>query len=67
MLDDVLIAARANKSLFVSTWLQSLPGEDPSTGHKLAQVLKQSAQCLSVDVVALFQPPGKTKFYFSIC
>ena len=53
-------AVKSNNQLIVSEWLQSLTHEDVDAKHfKLLQVLKQAVQCLSVDVIELFQPPSK--------
>ena len=51
------------KPLVVSKWLKGLTGKDDViTRQKLAQVLKQAAQSLNVDVITLFQPPSKDLF-----
>ena len=61
--DNVLTAARSNKSMIVSEWLQQcLKVEHVNTRLKLTEVLKQAAQCLSVDVITLFKPPGKQSY-----
>ena len=53
-------AVKANNQLIVSEWLQGLTYEDADAKHyKLVQVLKQAVQCLSMDVIELFQPPSK--------
>ena len=62
MLQDnkgLMQAVKVNNPMIVSEWLQHLALEDADAKHKLVQVLKQAAQCLSVDVVTLFQPPSK--------
>ena len=51
------------KPLVVSKWLKGLTDKDDViTRQKLAQVLKQAAQSLNVDVIVLFQPPSKDLF-----
>ena len=60
--EELIQAVKVNNPMIVSEWLQHLALEDTDAKHKLAQVLKQAAQCLSVDVVTLFQPPSKKMF-----
>ena len=64
-LHDVSTAAKFNNSLVVSKWLNSVPKEDTSTRDSLVQVLQQAAQCLSVDVIGMFEPPSKHCFILS--
>ena len=62
--EEILTAARSNNAVVVSKWLEDLPKElDVSTRDKLVQILKQAAQCLSVDVITKFAPPSE---YISI-
>ena len=43
-----------NNSLVVSKWLKDVSIEDTDTRDSLAQVLQQAAQCLSIDVIGMF-------------
>ena len=65
-LDDVLTAAKLNNPFVVSKWLKNVPKEDTSTRDSLVQVLQQAAQCLSVDVIRMFEPPSKHCFILSL-
>ena len=59
--DEVAAAAKSNNAVVVSKWLEDLPAKelDVSTKDKLVQILKQAAQCLSVDMIAKFAPPSE--------
>ena len=59
--DGILAAARLNNAVVVSKWLEDLPAKelDVTTRDRLVQILKQAAQCLSVDVIAEFAPPSE--------
>ena len=46
--------AAKNNSLVVSKWLKDVSIEDADTRDSLVQVLQQAAQCLSVDVIGMF-------------
>ena len=65
-LDDVLTAAKLNNALVVSKWLKDVPKEDTSTRDSLVQVLQQAAQCLSVDVIGMFESCSKHCFILSL-
>jgi len=57
--DTVLAAVKTNKSLIVSQWLNSLKDVDECARSTLVHVVQQSAHFLSLDVIKLFQAPGK--------
>ena len=57
--DEIIVAAELNNAAVVSKWLKDLPREDVNIRDKFVWILKQAAQCLSVDVITLFEPSSK--------
>ena len=57
--NEIITAAELNNAAVVSKGLKDLPREDVNIRDKLVRILKQAAQCLSVDVITLFKPPSK--------
>ena len=55
----VLDAIKTNKSLIVSQWLNNLQDINEGARPALVHVVQQSAHFLSLDVIKLFQTPGK--------
>ena len=56
---NVLTAAELNNVAVVFKWVKDISAEDADIRHTLVQILHKAAQCLSVDVITIFELSSK--------